>query len=136
MNKEWVLKKFTLPNVKEGSIIEYEYKVSSEYVNHVTPWHFQDEIPTLWSEFTFSAPQFFTYSFLKNGYQNFHSQDRKDAIKNFAVTVSSGAGIATTSDVYNFSAGVSDYRWVMKDVPPMVKENYTSTVKKVLSGQV
>lgn len=44
---------FTLPNVKEGSIIEYTTKVSSPYISYVPDWHFQYDIPVKVSEFTF-----------------------------------------------------------------------------------
>jgi hypothetical protein len=32
INKNLVIKKFTFPNIKEGSIIEYEYKLTSDFV--------------------------------------------------------------------------------------------------------
>jgi hypothetical protein len=45
LNKSRLVKKFTLPNVKEGSIIEYEYKLTSDFLFNLQPWYFQgDEI--------------------------------------------------------------------------------------------
>ena len=48
-----VLRKFTMPNIKEGSIIEIEYTVVSDLIWNLDPWYFQDNIPTIWSEFIF-----------------------------------------------------------------------------------
>ncbi|HQZ73481.1 MAG TPA: DUF3857 domain-containing protein, partial [Chitinophagaceae bacterium] len=52
LDKNRVVKKFTLPNVKEGSIIEYEYKVTSDFLFNLQPWYFQGDIPRLWSEYS------------------------------------------------------------------------------------
>ena len=34
INKNLVVRKFTFPNIKEGSIIEYEYKIKSDFVDY------------------------------------------------------------------------------------------------------
>jgi hypothetical protein len=50
--------KFTLPNVKEGSIIEYSFVIDAETL---TPWQFQYSIPSLRSEYTLKVPEQFEY---------------------------------------------------------------------------
>lgn len=47
---------FTMPNVKEGSIIEYTTKVKSPYFTSVPDWYFQLRIPVLYSEYSFKFP--------------------------------------------------------------------------------
>lgn len=39
--------KFALPNVKPGSIIEYEYTSNMQHYGGLRDWHFQHDIPTL-----------------------------------------------------------------------------------------
>ncbi len=46
-------RKFALPKVKEGSIIEYEYQFNSNYISNLSTWYFQSDIPTLLSEWRF-----------------------------------------------------------------------------------
>lgn len=125
-NKNLVVKKFTFPNVKEGSIIEYQYKVISDYISHVDPWEFQGSAPRLWSEYKFIVPKFFTYSFLSYGYTNFHVQDKKERAASFTVINSGGT---SSSETYNFRSEVTEYRWVAKDVPELKEESFTSTLK-------
>ena len=48
--KNWVVKKFTMPNIKVGSIIEYKYSISSPYLK-IDDWYFQSDIPKIRSEF-------------------------------------------------------------------------------------
>jgi len=130
INKNLVIKKFTFPNIKEGSIIEYEYKLESDFTFNLQPWDFQSEYPCLWSEYNVSMPEFYYYVTLTQGYQPFYIQDRKDRRDNFTVTDNNTAG---ASDRSNFSAGVTDFRWVMKDVPALKEESYTSTINNHLS---
>ncbi len=61
INKNLVVKKFTFPNIKEGSIIEYEYKLESDFIFNLQPWDFQGSYPCLWSEYNVSMPEFYYY---------------------------------------------------------------------------
>jgi hypothetical protein len=130
INKRLLIKKFTFPNIKEGSIIEYEYKLNSDFIFNLQPWDFQSDYPCLWSEYNVSMPEFYYYVTLTQGYQPFYIRDRKDRRDNFTLTDNNTAG---ASDRSNFSAGVTDFRWVMKDVPALKEENYTSTIKNHLA---
>lgn len=120
------IKKFTLPNVKEGSIIEYEYKVKSDFLHNVQPWSFQGSEPRLWSEYHLSVPQFLNFVFLSQGYLPFTIRDKKDRTANFSVQDNT---TAQRSEVNTFSAGVSEYRWAIQNVPELKKENFTSTIR-------
>ena len=64
------LQKFTLPNVREGAIIEYRYTIRTPFTisNNPRTWAFQDDIPTLWSEYRVIFPDSFYYKMLMNGY--------------------------------------------------------------------
>lgn len=124
------IRKFTFPNIKEGSIIEYEYKIESDFTFNLQPWDFQGEYPCLWSEYNVSMPEFYYYVTLMQGYQPFYIQDRKDRRETFTVTDNNTAG---ASDRSNFTAGITDFRWVMKGVPAMKEESYTSTINNHLS---
>ena len=130
LDKHRIVRKFTFPNVKEGCIIEYEYKVTSDYIQNLDPWRFQGDAPVLWSEYTLSVPQFFTYTFLSHGYHSFAINDRKDRTSTFNIVDSRGT---STAERFSFSSGVTDYRWVMKDVPELKQESYTSTLKNHIS---
>src|SRR6478672_4836097 len=50
-NKFWAKKKITMPNVKEGSVIEYRYVVNSPFLSNVPDWQFQSSIPVNHSKF-------------------------------------------------------------------------------------
>lgn len=115
INKNWVVKKFTLPNVKEGSIIEYEYTQTSDFLRNLQPWEFQGAYPRLWSEYNLTLPEFYAYTFLTQGYQKYDINERKDRRESFIIIDSRGAG---ASNRENITSGVTDYRWVIKMYPP------------------
>jgi len=125
VSKNKVLRKFTMPNIREGSIIEYEYTVISDYLFSVDPWLFQGRAPVLWSELRFTVPQFYTYNFMNRGYHPLHLHDKKDNQMNFVIFDSKSS---LQSERYSFSAGVTEFRWVMKDVPELKEESFTSSL--------
>lgn len=58
LSKHIMIKKFTFPAVKEGSIIEYSYTVTSDFLRNLQPWEFQGNYPCLWSEYNVKIPSF------------------------------------------------------------------------------
>lgn len=130
VSKNWLVKKFTFPNVKEGSIIEFEYTKTSDFLQNLEPWEFQAAYPRLWSEYNLSLPDFFGYVFLTQGYKNYDIKDKKVSRGSFRVIDSRGAG---SSEVYTLDANVSDYHWVIKNVPTLKEETYTSTINNHIS---
>lgn len=126
IDKNSSLRKFTMPNVKEGCIIEFQYTVTTDFISNLDPWNFQGASPVLWSEYMLSVPQFFTYAFLGHGYQPYYINDRKDRQATFTVADTRSA---SATERESFTSGVTDYRWVMKDVPELKEESYTSAIK-------
>ena len=49
--------RFTFPNLKPGSVIEYRYKLVKKNSYNLNPWLFQDEIPTLISSCSITTSQ-------------------------------------------------------------------------------
>ncbi len=130
INKNLVIKKFTFPNIKEGSIIEIEYKIKSDFVFNLQPWEFQGQFPRLWSEYNVAMPGFYNYVTLTQGYHPYHIKNSTVSRSSFSMADSRGTGATERS---NFSANVTDYRWVMKDVPALKEESYTSTLHNHLA---
>jgi transglutaminase superfamily protein/uncharacterized protein DUF3858 len=123
-------KKFTMPAVKEGSIVDISYTVKSDYYNFLRPWNFQGDYPCLWSEYEVIIPQFFHYVFLAQGDQHFFIKTSKDVGASYTVRESGGT---ESDDVYHIMSNAIDSRWVKTGVPAMKEENYTSTIKNYVS---
>lgn len=62
LNANWSVKKFTFPNVQDGSILEYTYKIESPYFFNVGSWNFQGPLPVIYSEFHTEIPGNWQYN--------------------------------------------------------------------------
>jgi hypothetical protein len=60
--------KFNFPDVHEGSVIEYSYKLqSTEFIYSLFPWSFQSMIPVKLSSLSVAYPEFFIYKSIISG---------------------------------------------------------------------
>jgi len=59
--------RFAFPDVKEGSIIKYRYRFTTNSIYSFVDWDLQTDIPIKYSEFTSVIPDFFSYNFLVKG---------------------------------------------------------------------
>ena len=121
-DKNHIFRKFAFPAIKEGSIIEYEYTISSDFIFNLQPWKFQGDHPVLWSEYKVSIPDFFYYVFLQHGEIKKTQTKRQQS---FRVTDTRTAG---NSAAEAFIAGINDYRMVMKNILPLKEESFTSAL--------
>ncbi|MEM6766360.1 MAG: DUF3857 domain-containing protein [Bacteroidota bacterium] len=71
---------FSLPNVRVGSIIEYEYARVEQNLFTLTPWYFQTDIPTLLSDYkVFLPPNYdYTYVVLGSNTENFQALENNN----------------------------------------------------------
>lgn len=125
VDKNRITVKFTLPAVKAGSLIEYTYTVSSDFLTNLQPWAFQGEYPVLWSQYEVKMPEFFNYVFLSQG--SFPLEHTKATTRdNFSIVSQRGA---SNSSQYSFSSNATLHTWVAKDVPVLKTESFTSTIR-------
>ncbi len=66
-NKSFKIKKITMPNIKEGSIIEYKYIIRTPYISNFRDWQFQKKIPVNYSELITDIPEYFFYNIHRKG---------------------------------------------------------------------
>lgn len=70
INKDYYSKRFAFPNIKDGSILEYKYTIESPFFFNLNGWIFQNNYPTVYSEFTTKIPGNFNYNrSLKGAYK-------------------------------------------------------------------
>lgn len=114
------LVKFTLPNIKEGSVITYSYTLFSRFMFNYKGWNFQDDIPKLYSEYKTSIPANWLYNIKRIGYKQLDintSELKKNCLE--------GPG--------NSSADCSINHYAMKDIPAFIDEEYMTTKSNYLS---
>ncbi|HXO77466.1 MAG TPA: DUF3857 domain-containing protein, partial [Puia sp.] len=130
LDRWYTEKKFVLPAVKEGSIIEYTYTITSDFEFRLPSWEFQSEsYPCLWSEYQVKIPQTLSYIFVRQGVHGYAVDKGKEGHESYKVTDKAGAGSplgAQDKDLY-VSANTVEHQWAMKDIPALRFENYLTT---------
>jgi hypothetical protein len=116
-----IVEKFTFPDVREGSIVEYSYTVKSPFVTNLHSWLFQDRYPCRWSEYQAGIPDLFNYlTFAKGNLPYFiQSTDAKDT---------SFGKFRIGNSPIDLKTVILTFRWVMKDVPAFREEPYTTSI--------
>lgn len=104
VNRNFNATKFTIPNAKVGSVIEYAYTINSDFYINFPNWQFQRSIPTRHSEYYASIPDVFIFEKYMQGYL-----------------------LATTYEVKeknSASLPVKMHHWIIKDAPAFKKEPF------------
>ncbi len=119
INKNFSELIFTMPEVREGSIIEYKYNVYLESISNIKDWYFQDQIPTRMSYYRTLIPSYFI--FMSGVYTNLPMTDTKSE-ENILITGRGGRMNA-----------VAERRVLkMEKVPSLKSEPYMSSFRDYL----
>jgi Domain of Unknown Function with PDB structure (DUF3857) len=110
----WKQKKIAIPNVKKGSIIEYTYRINSQYKFNLRDWEFQWEIPVIYSEYTVNTIPFYDYSWLLQGANDFdyHTSNESKTFRQY--------GPVQYKDWIDV--------FVMDDVPALYEEDFITSM--------
>jgi hypothetical protein len=134
VNKNIIRKKFALPNVREGSIIEYEYTHTSDFLFKLPAWYFQGEIPGLWSEYKASLPQFLDYVMLQQGSLPYAIESNTEKQGSYMLQITKEVYKGQMErERYDLTCMVANFRWVMKDIPAFHEEAFTSSPQNHIS---
>lgn len=126
--------KIALPNVKEGSVIEIAYKITSPFLFNFQDWDFQTTIPTLWSEYRTRIPEYFTYKKFMQGYLAVTLNETKSEYKTFNFTYRQKTGLVKTTAVNEqVQYSESFTRLAIKDVPAFKSEPYMTTYRDYIA---
>ncbi|MBO9729998.1 MAG: DUF3857 domain-containing protein [Chitinophaga sp.] len=125
-DKSVMVKKFTLPAVKEGTIVEYTYTITSPYYRHLRSWDFQGEYPRLWSEYSVSIPEYFDYMLIPQGYEKYVVKTKDYSRSTFTFRNESHGG-AGPSQTVTVTPNITNYKWALKDVPAIHSESFITT---------
>jgi hypothetical protein len=132
INKNFTVRKFTMPDLKEGCIIEIKYSFISPYIRDLRGWQFQREYPVLHSEYKIAVPSYFEFVTFKQGYHPFAVEKGDVSSETYNIVVP-GETASDRSESFSVRAAVALNHWVMENVPALKKENYTTTLDNYVS---
>lgn len=142
VNKYWSRKKITLPNVKEGSVLEFKYVIRTNNIGMLREFKFQTDIPIDYCEYTTLFPEYFIYNSKLKGFFSpkiVHSKSLK------SITINSKERSSGRARQTSFSSDKIEYTetktvYSANDVSAMKEEafvnnidNYTTSLAQELS---
>lgn len=132
LNKNYTRKKFTLPNLKEGSIIEIKYTLKSPYERDLRSWTFQRPYPVLYSEYNVTIPYFYDFVTIEQGYHPYAVDTVTTENASYNIV---DVGNFSTERTRNFSVRTTNttHMWAMKNVPALKEESFTTTIDNHIS---
>ncbi len=138
INNFWSETKIVMPNVKEGSIIEYAYIIKSPFISNFPEWSFQKNIPVNHSEYTTLVPEYFVYNTFTKGFSNIkvtRNSDNRKMPYSYSYVDASRAGTAKSERVtteLQFVENSTNY--IAEDVPALKDEAFVNNVKNYSSS--
>lgn len=119
-NENHTIVKFTMPNIKEGSVITYSYKLISPFMGKYHGWEFQSDIPKMYSEYRTSIPGNWEYHIKLVGGKKLTTNTTN--IKKSCLKGRNGAYANCLNSTY-----------AMKDIPAFIEEDYITSKSNYLS---
>ncbi|UOX34584.1 DUF3857 and transglutaminase domain-containing protein [Flavobacterium sediminilitoris] len=112
VNTNFSVRKIAMPQVREGSIIEYSYTLRSPHISSINDWYFQKEIPIDYVEYNVYIPEYFRYRTVISGYENIDIRNENIVTGNFEQ---------------------QKYIYKIKNVPAIKKENFIININNYTS---
>ncbi|QHI38375.1 hypothetical protein IMCC3317_37670 [Kordia antarctica] len=129
------VQKITMPNIKEGCIVEFKYKMISPYIGNVNEIHFQYDIPVNKIDVIFQTPEYYTF---KKHYKGYFRLNPKETSKNGKIGTASGSNFSSREHS-GFSQGSLEFTYYitkfdLKDVPALKEESFVTNIENYRSA--
>ena len=112
--------KFSIPNVKKGTVIEYKFKRTFNSIGNLDPWNIQLDIPVKYSKYETHIPDYFIFKHEAKGYEKI---DRKMSESHSAPPVNQGNTSLIETVRYE------DLEFTAHDIPAIKEESFLWSIE-------
>ena len=112
VDKTHMLLKFSIPQVKEGTVVEYQYKKESSYYFYIDTWVAQAEIPVAYTYYNLLIPEYFVFNLDETGMVQTENKVSEESLR----------FISSTGDALTCNA--TRYEFVGRDLPALKSDSY------------
>jgi hypothetical protein len=137
INKYWNSKKFTMPNLTEGSVIEWSYTFRSEYFTNIDDMVFQYKIPLKYIDTEVKMPEYFVYKYRPSTYYPIKiNESSKNRSLNFTYrTDNNNNKIGANTTLHNAKVDLNEviYASVERNIPALKNEPFTNNINNYRS---
>ena len=129
-NKYWTTEKFTMPNIKEGCVIEYKYEIESPYMS-IEDIDLQYSIPIKALDISVRIPEYFVFKKYVNPRATFRPNLEESVVERTEFITSNGSGgFASATNLnnrkWNFREIQTDIK--LSKIPALKDESFVSNL--------
>jgi len=136
LSRYWYEKKFTMPNLKPGSIVDWEYKIRSPYAQNIDDIIYKIDIPIKYLEAEIRIPEYYHFKYNTTNYFPVNlTQDEDNMIVHIvSKTRISGSRQPTHTKYENndYDIKLNVYRLKLQDVAPISKEPFMNSINNYI----
>ncbi|HEY3401857.1 MAG TPA: DUF3857 domain-containing protein [Ohtaekwangia sp.] len=121
ISKYWDIKKFAIPNVRAGTVIEYQYILESPFRYNFRGWEFQGDIPKVSSEYWATIPANYKYHVSLRGFLEL-DKNESDLVED---CFTPGGGN---------KADCARFKWSMTNIPAFKEEEFMTARSNFISS--
>ncbi len=112
VDKSHMLLKFSVPQVKEGTVVEYQYKKESGYYFYIDTWVAQTDIPVAYTYYNLLIPEYFLFNIDESGIVKTENKVSQESIR---FIDAGGDALSCTATRYEFEG---------RDLPALKSDSY------------
>ena len=131
--------RFTMPSLKEGCVIEYEYTITSDFISKIDPFRFQETIPVNKVQVSFKVPEYLNYKEYRKGWIPFNinnnSNDRTISFRVTETATESWSAVGKTS-TQTVTFREIDQTVDLENIPPLKQEAFAGNLENYTSSLV
>ncbi len=116
---------FTVPDVKEGTVIEYEYKIHSQLFWQLRDWYAQCEIPVVYAKLDMNIPNYLIFNIEDHGIQR---------LKYTCTVGSLKYKVESDPLALPMTVNTNHYVYIGRDLKGMPKDPYVWNVQDYCAG--
>ncbi len=133
----WNRVKFTMPNIKVGSVIEYKYQITSPFYHNFRAWQFQYSIPVIYSKYNTRIPSYFNYQITTKGYYPITKSDETRRPESFLIKYKemdkSPGSAKMIEHQYTLTPNSNVTEYFAENIPAFKQESYMLAQENYLS---
>lgn len=126
--------KVTMPDVREGCIVEYKYTINSPFIFNIDEFRFQENIPVDKVNVVFKSPEYFRYKTHQRGWlpYNVETTTRERSMTINSTERDSDMRMRTTMHQVNFKE--FSHEIDLENVPALKEEAYAGNINNYTSA--
>jgi CRISPR/Cas system-associated exonuclease Cas4 (RecB family) len=130
--------KFTMPDVREGCVIEYKYSIKSPFISNIDEFRLQEIIPVENIEIRFASPEYFIFKTHQKGWVPYqvdkNSRDRTIALANSRSEYDRYGNMTSKGGARDLKFKEDIYTINLTNVPAMKEESFAGNIDNYSTG--